>query len=66
MPILPYVWLDTLSLHVVMEQDAPHFAFLDALSYIKYAFLTAAITELQDLELTCDPGKKRVWPCLTL
>ncbi|RYY86091.1 hypothetical protein EON63_06360 [archaeon] len=42
---------------LVMEEDAPYFAFADALSYSKYGFLITAITELQDLELVCDPGE---------
>jgi ATP-binding cassette subfamily G (WHITE) protein 2 len=29
-------------------------AWIDALSYIKYAFVGAALTELQSLKLTCD------------
>eukprot|EP01031_Cornospumella_fuschlensis_P031589 gene31589-38177_t len=40
----------------LMEEEEA-WAFADALSYIKYAFVGSAITELQGLELSCDPGE---------
>lgn len=35
-----------------------YFAWLDALSHIKYSFVGAALTELQGLKLHCDETKK--------
>ena len=40
----------------LMEEEEA-WAFADALSYIKYAFVGSAITELQGLKLSCDPGE---------
>jgi hypothetical protein len=41
------------------QLDAPEFAkwkWLDAISYIKYAFIGVALNELTDLEFTCPSG----------
>jgi hypothetical protein len=37
-----------------------YFSWLDALSYIKYSYVGAALTELQSLKLNCDGVKNTV------
>lgn len=42
-----------------------YFAWLDALSYVKYSFLGASLTELQGLKLTCDGLKTTAYNATT-
>jgi hypothetical protein len=38
-------------------KDAPHWKFIEVLSYLQYTFIGVALNELDDLELSCPPGK---------
>jgi ATP-binding cassette, subfamily G (WHITE), member 2 len=46
-------------------KDYPHWKFADALSYIKYAFVSVALNELTGLELTCTQAQKDSGRCIT-
>ena len=42
-----------------------HFAWLDALSYVKYTYVGASLNELQGLVLTCTADDVRKSSCVT-
>jgi len=41
----------------------PYFAWLDALSYVKYAYTAISLNELNGLTLTCKPGEEKDGKC---
>ena len=41
-----------------------YFAWLDAMSYVKYTYIGASLNELTDLKLTCTPEDRAVSSCI--